>query len=400
MHVLVINCGSSSLKYQLFDMTEERVLAKGLADRIGEGNGAVGRLTHEAEGKPKFAADVSFADHKAALAECAAKLTDPEYGALRDLSEISAVGHRVVHGGEHFSESALVNDEVLDCVRKCIELAPLHNPPNLAGIEAAQQLLPGCPQVAVFDTAFHATLPRHAYHYAIPREYYEKFGIRRYGFHGTSHRFVARAAEKLLGEPKHPDGHRIVTAHLGNGCSISAVKGGKCVDTSMGMTPLEGLVMGTRSGDIDPAIVDQLAERLGANAQAVTSILNQKSGLLGLSGLSNDMRDLLDSKEDHAQLAVNVFCYRITKYIGAYAAAMGGLDAIVFTAGIGENAPVVLAKVCEGLGFLGATLDPTLNETGKGTRDISTADATCRVLVVATNEELLIARDTRELLET
>lgn len=398
MNVLVINCGSSSLKYQLFDMTDEHVLAKGLAERIGEGNGAVGHLTHQAEGKPTFAQEVTFAHHEAALAACIAKLTDAQYGAVSSLEEINAVGHRVVHGGEHFSGSVIIDEEVLTVVRECIELAPLHNPPNLEGIEAAQHLLPHCPQIAVFDTAFHATLPPHAYHYAIPKEYYEKFGIRRYGFHGTSHRFVSREAERLLGAPSSPEGHRLVTVHLGNGCSISAVKGGKCVDTSMGMTPLEGLVMGTRSGDVDPALVQQLADRLNTDAAGVTTILNKKSGLLGLSGISNDMRDLLDSGDDNARLAVDVFCYRIRKYIGAYAAAMGGLDAVVFTAGIGENAPVVREKVCRGLEFLGAELDPDLNNNGSGTRDISRPDARCRLLVVATNEELLIARDTKELL--
>ncbi|HUW57346.1 MAG TPA: acetate kinase [Planctomycetota bacterium] len=393
MKILVVNCGSSSIKYQLLEMDTEDVLAQGLLERIGLDEAL---LTHRQGGKKQGIA-AAAADHDEGMKLIVETLTRGEDPPIRDVSEIAAVGHRVVHGGEDFVESVRVTDEVIDVIRKNAELAPLHNPPNLTGIRAAQKLLPGVPNVAVFDTAFHQTVPEHAYIYALPYQYYTGHRIRRYGFHGTSHRYVTLQTAKLLGRP--PDEVNVITAHLGNGCSITAVKNGRSVDTSMGLTPLEGLVMGTRSGDLDPAILFFLAEK-GMTPAEIHRILNEESGLLGISGVSSDMREVEAASEGgsaRAKLALDIFAYRVRKYIGAYAAALGRLDAVVFTGGIGENSATMRDMVCRDLGILGIELDEEKNRSSrKGDRDIST-DASCvRVLVIPTNEELMIARDTAE----
>ena len=398
MKILVLNSGSSSLKYQLIDSDTEEVLAKGLSERIGVAGGG-GKIKYEVASN-KYEVEVDMADHEQAMDHVFALLTDPERGAVKSIEEISAVGHRVVHGGEKFAKSILVNKEIVDEIDKISVLAPLHNPPNLAGIRACMRLMPGVPQVAVFDTAFHATMPDYAYTYALPYKYYTDYGVRRYGFHGTSHRYVTRQAQKMLeAGGLDPASTRIVTCHLGNGCSMAAVVGGKVVDTSMGMTPAEGLVMGTRSGDVDPAILLYLARELGASPDEIDDLINKKSGLLGVSGLTSDMRDIEDAAAEgnkRAELALSIFCYRIKKYIGAYAAALGGLDAIVFTGGIGENSTEVRARVCDGLGFLGLELDCEKNESLKGPADISTASSRARILLLPTNEERMIARETAQ----
>jgi len=396
MKVLVVNAGSSSLKYQLFDMAREQLMAKGEAQRVGIMGVEMPVLTQQVPGHDSYTLQAEMPDHRIALQRAISALTDPVHGVISDLTEIGAVGHRVVHGGEAFSHSVPIDDEVIGAIRQCAGLAPLHNPSNLSGIEACRQLMPGVPQVAVFDTAFHATLPKHAYLYAIPYEWYEQFKARRYGFHGTSHLYVSqRAAALLAAQGRAAD--KIITCHLGNGSSITAVRGGKSVDTSMGMTPVEGLVMGTRCGDIDPALVVFLARWMNADIDEVDQWLNKKSGLLGLSGVGSDMRDVLQAASEgneRALWAIEVFCYRARKYIGAYAAAMGGLDALVFTAGIGEHASLIRAKICEGLEFLGVYLDPEKNASGRGERDISADQARVRTLVIPTNEELVIARET------
>lgn len=402
MKVLVVNSGSSSLKYQLFETDRDEVLAKGLAERIGDPKGG-GRLKHESVGKPKHSAKVAIADHVRATELAFEALTSPEYGAISDISEIDSVGHRVVHGGEKFTQSVVISPDVVDAIDEMSALAPLHNPPNLMGIRACLQRMPGVPQVAVFDTAFHSSMPKMAYMYALPYDLYTSLGIRRYGFHGTSHKFVSRRATRLLAEGAGKSESKIITCHLGNGCSTTAVVNGKAVDTSMGMTPAEGLVMGTRGGDMDPAVLPFLEQKYGWTARELEDLINKKSGLLGLSGTSNDMRDVEDraaAGDDRAQLALDVFCYRARKYVGSYAAAMGGLDALVFTGGIGENSPVVRRKCCEGLEFMGISLDPEANETGKGERDISQSLGSVRVFVIPTNEELMIARETAELAQT
>jgi len=389
MKVLVINAGSSSIKYQLFTMATERVVAKGLVERIGEPQG---RVVREAGGS-ETSRDKVVPGHAEAFKEIVEDLLD---GVISGLDEIEAVGHRVVHGGEKFTAAALVTDDVLQAIRECVPLAPLHNPPNLTGIEAARQLLPGVPHVAVFDTAFHQTMPETAYVYAIPYELYRDDGVRRYGFHGTSHRYVAERAAEMLGIPL----ARLdaVTCHLGNGCSVAAVKAGRCVDTSMGLTPLEGLVMGTRCGDIDPAIIFHLAEVKGLAFAEINDILNKRSGLLGLSGVSNDMRSVTRAAaegNERARLALAVFAYRVRKYIGAYLAALGRADAVVFTGGIGENAPQRRADILSGLDRLGIRLDSAKNARARGAEaDVSVDDSPVRVLVIPTNEELVIARDT------
>jgi acetate kinase len=394
MKILVINCGSSSLKYQLIDMEGEQLLAKGLVERIGiEGSLLIHRLD---EKKIEIAKEIP--NHKVAIGLVIDALLSPEYGAVKDLSEIKAVGHRVVHGGERFACSVLVSDEVMAALRECSELAPLHNPANIIGIEACQALLPGVPQVAVFDTAFHQSMPKEAYMYGLPYEYYEKYGLRRYGFHGTSHKYVARRAAKLLGRPL--EELRLVTCHLGNGSSITAVKGGISVDTSLGFGTISGTIMGTRSGDLDPAIIPFLMEKEGLTPAQMNSILYKKSGLLGVSGVSSDARDIEQAAQEgnsRAKLALDVFCYLNRKFIGAYAAAMGGIDAIVFTAGIGENSHTVRANTCAGLEFLGAKIDPEKNAVRGKECDISTADSKVKILVIPTNEELMIAQDTAEL---
>lgn len=399
MKILVLNSGSSSLKYQLIDSDSEEVLAKGLAERIGGAGGGGGiRQDTAANGTVEIA--VEMADHEQAIDDVFKLLTDPKHGAVNSIGEIAAVGHRVVHGGEKFVQSVVVDEAILEEIDRVSVLAPLHNPPNLEGIRACMRLMPGVPQVAVFDTAFHATMPDYAYTYALPYKYYTDYGVRRYGFHGTSHRFVTGKALKLLKDRGLDESQvKMVTCHLGNGCSMTAVVGGKVVDTSMGMTPAEGLVMGTRSGDLDPAILLYLARELKATPDEIDDLINKKSGLLGVTGSSSDMRDVqaaADRGEKRAQLALAIFCYRIKKYIGAYAAAMGGLDAVVFTGGIGENCPEVRAKVCEGLEFLGVALDLEKNSTLKGLADISDQSGSVRVLLVPTNEEGMIARETAQ----
>ena len=391
MNVLVINCGSSSLKFQLIDSESENVLAKGLCERIG----IDGSLTYQPAGGEKVKSDKAMPTHTEAIQFVIDALTDADTGVVKSLDEIGAVGHRVVHGGEKFASSVVITDEVLKAIEECNDLAPLHNPANLIGIRACQKLMPGTPMVTVFDTAFHQTMPEKAYLYGLPYEYYEKYGVRRYGFHGTSHSFVSKHAAKFLGMDI--NNSKIIVAHLGNGASISAVLNGKCVDTSMGLTPLEGLVMGTRSGDIDPAIMEFIAKKENLDIDGVMDVLNKKSGVYGISKLSSDFRDLEDAMEQGNKLAaaaIEVFSYRVAKYIGAYVAAMNGVDAISFTAGIGENGPIVREKVLDYLGYLGITLDAEANEKRGFDNIISTADSKVKVCVIPTNEELAIARET------
>ena len=396
MKVLVLNCGSSSLKYQLIDMETESVLAKGLCERIGEEGSAI---AHQRAGGEKVKEQVAMADHTAAVENVIAKLTDGEVGVIASLSEIGAVGHRVVHGGENFTTSAVINADVLQAIEECNDLAPLHNPANLIGVRSCQEIMPGVPMVAVFDTAFHQTMPKKAYMYGIPYEYYEKYKVRRYGFHGTSHDFVSRRAAEMLGKDRKD--LKIIVCHLGNGASISAVKYGESVDTSMGLTPLEGLIMGTRSGDLDPAIVSFIAEKEGLTAAQVVDILNKKSGVLGLSGgLSNDFRDLVQAGaggNEVAQGALDAYAYRVGKYIGAYAAAMQGVDVIAFTAGAGENNAEVRAMIGEYIGFLGTNIDAERNKIRGEEIILSDEGAKVVTMVVPTNEELAIARETARL---
>jgi acetate kinase len=395
MYILVINAGSSSVKYKLFDMKNESALAEGIVDRVGMEEAS---LTHNAADSEAVKIESDVPDYETALNLITDALIHPEYGVIRSIDEISAVGHRVVHGGERGSASVLITPDVENIIRECFDLAPLHNPPNMKGIEACKKILPNVPQAAVFDTAFHRTIPEEAYLYAVPYRLYEEYSIRRYGFHGTSHRYVATRAAQILGQPLGEI--RMVTCHLGNGCSITAVKDGKSIDTSMGLTPLEGLIMGTRCGDIDPAIVFYLIDRIGLTASEVDAMLNRDSGLLGLSGLSRDMRDLEKAASEGDKRAIttlNCFAYRVRKYIGAYAASMGGLDSIVFTAGIGENSSKIRTMVCSGLEFLGVKLDAERNSSAGGERLISSDDSDVKILIVPTNEELMIARDTMEL---
>lgn len=392
MKILVINCGSSSLKYQFLDMNNESVLAKGLVERIGI-EGSV--LKHEKTGMDKEVINADIKDHEIALKLVMDALVNEKYGAIKDLSEIDAVGHRVVHGGEAFAKSVLIDENVMKSIKDCIDLAPLHNPPNITGIRACQKLLPNVKMVAVFDTAFHQTMPESSYIYAIPYEYYEKYRIRRYGFHGTSHLFVSERAAQIMGKNK--EDLNIITCHLGNGASVSAIKGGKCIDTSMGLTPLEGLIMGTRSGDMDPAIVTFLMEKEGLSAKEVDNILNKKSGVLGISGVSSDFRDIEEEAEKgnkKAQLALDMFHTRVKKYIGAYAAQLGHVDALVFTAGLGENSAESREEICKNMDFLGIEIDTNVNKVrGKETL-ISTENSKIKVYIIPTNEELVIARDT------
>ena len=392
MKVLVINCGSSSLKYQLIDSDTEEALAVGLCERIG----IDGRLNHTPAGKEKVVIEKDMPNHEVAVQMVLDELTDADYGVIKDLSEIDAVGHRVVHGGEKFTSSVVIDEEVLAGVEECNPLAPLHNPANLIGVRACQNLMPGVPNVAVFDTAFHQTMQPEAYMYGLPYEYYEKFKVRRYGFHGTSHSFVSKRAIEYFGLD--PENSKVIVCHLGNGASVSAVKNGKVVDTSMGMTPMEGLVMGTRCGDIDPTIVEFLAHKLDITLEDVMTILNKKSGVYGLSGgISSDFRDLdkaTNEGNEKAALAVKVFSYRTAKYIGAYVAAMDGVDAIVFTAGLGENDAVVRQQIVDHFGYLGITLDQEANKSRGKECTISTPDSKVKVAVIPTNEELAIARET------
>lgn len=397
MKILVLNSGSSSVKYQIIDMEDESVLAKGIVERIGL---AGSRLKHKTRDGREHVVEKEVKDHKAAIDLILEYITHPEVGVLKSVEELGAVGHRVVHGGEKFTSSVLITDEVIEMIRECIPLAPLHNPANLAGIEAAMAAVPHVPMVAVFDTAFHQTMPDYSYMYALPYELYEKHRIRRYGFHGTSHRYVSDRAAKIVGRPK--EKLKIITAHLGNGASMTAVKFGKSMDTTMGYTPLEGLYMGTRCGNLDPAIPLALQREMKLSFSEVDHLLNKKSGMLGVSGISSDMRDLEEAAEKgnkRAILALSMYAYMVKKYIGAYAAAMEGLDVLVFTAGIGENSWLIREKSCQGLEFLGIEIDRDKNKRmirGKE-GSISTDESRVEVLVIPTNEELVIARDTRDI---
>ena len=392
MNVLVINCGSYSLKYQLINSDSEEVLAKGLCERIG----IDGRLVYQKAGCDKEITEAPMPTHKEAIQMVLDALVNEKTGAIASLAEVNAVGHRIVHGGEKFASSAVITDEMMAAVAECNDLAPLHNPANLIGINACKELMPDVPMAGVFDTAFHQTMPAKAYLYGLPYEYYEKYKVRRYGFHGTSHSFVSKHAAEFLGlDINHS---KIIVCHLGNGASISAVKDGKCVDTSMGLTPLEGLVMGTRSGDIDPAIMEFLAKKENLDIAGVMNVLNKKSGVYGLSKeLSSDFRDLeegMNSGNEYAANALEVFCYRVAKYVGSYVAALNGVDAIAFTAGIGENAGIVREKVCEHFGYLGIKLDAEANSKRGEDMVISTPDSNVKVAVIPTNEELAICRET------
>ena len=391
MNVLVINCGSSSLKFQLINSESEAVLAKGLCERIG----IDGRLTYQPAGGEKSVSEKAMPTHTEAIQFVIDALTDADTGVVKSLDEIGAVGHRVVHGGEKFAKSVVVTPEVKSAIAECNDLAPLHNPANLIGIEACESLMPGTPQVVVFDTAFHQTMPEKAYMYGLPYEYYEKYKVRRYGFHGTSHSFVSKRVAEIVGKPYNAT--KTIVCHLGNGASVSAVLNGESVDTSMGLTPLEGLVMGTRSGDIDPAIMEFIAKKENLDIAGIMNVLNKKSGVEGVSGVSSDFRDLeaaAKAGNKRAELAIDVFAYRVAKYVGAYTAAMNGVDNIVFTAGIGENCALVRTKVCSYLGYLGITIDEEANGKRGEEIVISTPDSKVKVLVVPTNEELAIARET------
>ncbi len=398
MKVLVINAGSSSLKYQLIDMDSVTVMAKGLCERIGidgsnlQHKNLVKGLAEKIE-KP-------MKDHADAIQMVIDALSDKEYGVISSMSEIGAVGHRVVHGGEYFADSYIIDGKVLEALKMCIPLAPLHNPPNIIGIEACEKIMPGVPQVGVFDTAFHQTMPKEAYMYALPYSYYEKYKIRKYGFHGTSHKFVSQEAAKMLG--KAPEDIKIITCHLGNGSSVSAVKNGKCVDTSMGFTPLDGVVMGTRTGSMDPAVVTFVMENEHLTAKEMDNLMNKKSGVFGISGISSDFRDLSDAAEkgdEKAKLALDMFTYSVKKLIGAYAAAMGGVDAVVFTAGIGENDGAMRKEIVSGLEFMGIKIDDEKNKKRGEAIDVSAPDASVKTFVIPTNEELMIALDTKRLVE-
>ena len=396
MKVLVINCGSSSLKYQLIDSVTEVALAVGLCERIG----IDGRLNHTPNGGEKVVIEQAMPDHEVAIRMVLDALTNENYGVIKNLDEIDAIGHRLVHGGEKFTKSVIIDDEVIAGVEECSPLAPLHNPANLIGVRACQAIMPGVPNIGVFDTAFHQTMEPVAYMYGLPYEYYEKYKVRRYGFHGTSHSFVSKRAIQMLN--LEPDNSKIIVCHLGNGSSISAVKNGKVVDTSMGMTPMEGLVMGTRCGDMDPTIVEYLAHSLNKSLEEVMVILNKKSGVLGISGVSSDFRDLdkaSNEGNERAKLAVEVFSYRTAKYIGSYIAAMNGVDAIVFTAGLGENNIVVREQILDHFGYMGITLDKEANQIRGEEKIISTPDSKVTVAVIPTNEELAIAHETVALLK-
>ena len=394
MNVLVINCGSSSLKYQLIDSESEAVLAKGLCERIG----IDGRLVYQKAGCDKEITEASMPTHKEAIQMVLDALTNDKTGAIASLKEVNAIGHRVVHGGEKFASSVVITDEVIQAVEECNDLAPLHNPANLIGIRVCGELMPGVPQVAVFDTAFHQTMPAKAYLYGLPLEYYKNYKVRRYGFHGTSHSFVSKRAVEFLG--LNPEDSKVIVCHLGNGSSISAVVNGKCVDTTMGLTPLEGVVMGTRSGNIDPAIMEFIAKKENLDIEGIMNVLNKKSGVQGMSGLSSDFRDLQAGHEAGNELATNaieVFSYRVAKYIGSYVAAMNGVDAIIFTAGVGENSKASRAAISEYFGYLGVKIDNEANSKRGEDIMISTPDSKVKVFVIPTNEELVIARDTRDI---
>lgn len=392
MNVLVVNCGSSSLKFQLINSDTEAVAAKGLCERIG----LDGRLVYQPAGGEKEITEAPMPTHTEAIRMVLDALVNPKTGVLKSLDEVEAIGHRVLHGGSKITQSVIINDEVLAVVDECCDLGPLHNPANLMGIRACMELMPGKPNVAVFDTAFHQTMPAKAYRYAIPTKFYEKYAVRKYGFHGTSHSFVSKETIKFLGLDK--DNSKVIVCHLGNGASISAVENSKCVDTSMGLTPLEGLIMGTRSGDLDPAVVEFICKKENIDVSEMVRILNKESGVMALSnGLSSDFRDLEDAMNDGneaAALAIDAFCYRVAKYVGSYVAAMNGVDAIAFTGGIGENAGLVRGKVLSYLGYLGIKMDEKMNEKRGENFVLSTADSAVKVAVIPTNEELAICRET------
>ena len=396
MKILVINCGSSSLKFQLIDSETEELTAKGLCERIGI---AGSRISYTLTGHEKRKWDAPMADHKDAVRLMLQTLTNPEDGAVKELSEIGAVGHRVVHGGEHFSEATLITPQVKEAIMECTVLAPLHNPANLQGIEDCELQLPGVPQVAVFDTAFHQTMDEEAYLYAIPYRYYKQFGIRRYGFHGTSHQYVSRRAADILGKPY--ESLKLIICHLGNGASVSAIKDGRCIDTSMGLTPLEGLMMGTRSGDVDGGAVTFIMDKEGLAPSEMSNLLNKKSGVAGVTGVSSDMREVIAAAHEgnpRCRLALDMYAYRVKKYIGAYAAAMNGVDIILFTGGVGENQADMREAFCNGLDYLGVSLDKAKNNTVRGDEAIiSTPDSKVTVCVIPTDEELMIAKDTMAL---
>ncbi|MBQ5852197.1 MAG: acetate kinase [Lachnospiraceae bacterium] len=396
MNILVINCGSSSLKYQLINSESEEVLAKGLCERIGlEGS----LITHQAAGKEKVKIETPMPNHTLAIKQVISALTDAEHGVIASLDEIGAVGHRVVHGGEKFSTSVIIDDEVMKAIEECNDLAPLHNPANLIGINSCREIMPNVPMVAVFDTAFHQTMPKKAYLYGLPYEYYEKYKVRRYGFHGTSHDYVSARAAELLGKKR--EDLKIIVCHLGNGASVSAVDHGKCIDTSMGLTPLEGLIMGTRSGDIDPAICDFICQKENITPAQMNNILNKKSGVYGMTGISSDFRDIENAAyagDEKAIAALDAFHYKVAKYIGAYAAAMNGVDAIAFTAGVGENNKVGRSEIANYLGYLGTSMDEEKNNVRGEDRIISKDGSKVAMLCVPTNEELAIARQTLALL--
>ena len=397
MKILVLNCGSSSIKYALYNMDDKSVMTSGGAERVGLDGAFVKVKLPNGERKTVMH---DIPEHTEGVKFIFSLLTDPEIGVIKDLNEIDAVGHRMVHGGEKFNKSVVLTDEVLKTFEECIDLAPLHNPANLKGVKAVSELMPGLPQVGVFDTAFHQTMPAHSYLYAIPYELYEKYGVRRYGFHGTSHRYVSKRVCDFLGV--NPADKKVITCHIGNGGSIAAVDGGKCVDTSMGLTPLEGLMMGTRSGDIDGGAITFLEKKLGLDADGMSNLLNKKSGVLGITGISSDMREIEsanDEGNERARLALDMYSYRIKKYVGAYAAAMGGCDIIVFTAGVGENQASMREDVCKNMEYMGVKLDVEKNKTIRGEEAIiSTPDSKVTVCVIPTDEELMIATDTMNLL--
>lgn len=395
MNVLVVNCGSSSLKYQLLDMTNESVLAKGQFEKIGAKDAI---FTHKRPNADKVERVESILNHKEALTILLNILVDDQYGVIKSMDEIDAVGHRVVHGAEKFADSVLITPAVMEALNECAKIAPLHNPPNIQGIEACQAIMPKVPQVAVFDTAFHQTMPKEAFLYALPYEAYSELGVRRYGFHGTSHKYVAQRCAELMG--KHMSDLRIISCHLGNGSSVTAIKGGRSIDTSMGFTPLSGLVMGTRCGDIDPAIVPYLMNKWDMTYSEVDSLMNKKSGVLGISGVSNDFRVLEDAAKEgnkRAQLALDMFHYKVRRVIGAYVAVMGGVDAIVFTAGIGENGIGNRDAICNGLEYLGTRLDKDRNNIRGEEREVSVEGSKVKIFVIPTNEEIMIARDTQRI---
>ena len=393
MKVLVVNCGSSSIKYQLFEMDNELVLAKGLVERIGL-EGSI--LTHQPTGKEKKVINANITNHVIGISLVLEALTDANYGVISNMNEIDAIGHRGIHGGEKFSDSVLINENVIKAIEECNDMAPLHNPPSISGINACSELMPNVPQVIVFDTAFHQTMPKHAFMYGLPYEAYEKYGIRRYGFHGTSHKYVSQRVADLMG--KDFNDLKIITCHLGNGSSVAAIKNGKCIDTSMGFTPLEGLLMGTRCGNIDPAIIPFLMKKENMTMDQIDNYINKKSGVLGVSGISSDFRDIEKAAEggnDRAQLALDMFTYEVVKFVGSYAAAMNGVDAIVFTAGVGENSIEMREHISSGLEYLGTKVDKEKNNIRGKEREFSVDGSKVKLFVIPTNEELVIARDTK-----